>query len=223
MSQAGKFIPGGAGRKVTQKLRTGPIRAPDGPPGEEGAPKKGKGANRLLQRAGGLTKQVPKNRRLPIMIMSGLVCCLLVSVAWYEVGVLPAKREAEMERQKEIAAQKELADNLAAQKAAEEARLKAEQNAKATVIVSSQPAGSVTIGNEHKSTPATFDDVTPGKITVTIDADGYETYSQDMTVAADKPTDLGTVQLVPQSGNLSLSSPQSDVTYTLTGAEWLHA
>ena len=215
MSQAGKFIPGGSGRKVnTEKLRTGPIRAPDGPGGGE-APKKG--GNRLFQR-GAMTKNpVPKNRRLPIMIMSALVCCFLVSAGWYELGVLPAKKQAEADAAAAAAAQKQLADEQAAAAAAEAAREAAAKAARATVIVASNPAGTAIIGNEHKSTPATFDDIAPGKITVIVQSDGYEDYRQDMTVTADKPTDLGTIQLAPQQGNLALSTPQSDVVYTLTG------
>jgi hypothetical protein len=38
-------------------------------------------------------------------------------------------------------------------------------------------------------------------------------------VTADKPTDLGTIQLVPLTGNLSLVTSQTDVTYTLTGPD----
>jgi hypothetical protein len=216
MSQGGKFIPGGAGRKTTaaEKLRTGPIRAPDG---SSPAPEPARKGNRLFQRGAVTKNQVPRNRRLPILIMSGVVCLLLVSFAWYEVGVLPAQREAEAEHQKELLAQKQLADNLAAQKAAQDAEIAKEKNARATVTVTSTPDGTAMIGEERKPTPATFDDVVPGKITVTVQAPGYEDYHQDLNVTADKPTDLGTIQLSPQVGNLSFSSPQTDVSYTLTG------
>jgi hypothetical protein len=215
MSQAGKFIPGGSGRKVnTEKLRTGPIRAPD-PAGGAGPPKKG--GNRLFQRGGGLTKPVPQNRRLPIMIMSALVCLFLVSAGWYELGVLPARKQAEAEAAAAAAYQKQLADEQAAAAKAEAARLAAEQAARATIVVNSNPSGTAIIGDEHKATPATFTDIPPGKITVVVQSDGYEDYQQDMNVTADKPTDLGTIQLVQQTGNLALSSPQNDVAYTLTG------
>jgi hypothetical protein len=217
MSQAGKFIPGGSGRKVnTEKLRTGPIRAPDGSGGGE-APKKGGGGNRLFQRGSVTKKPVPQNRRLPIMIMSALVCCFLVSAGWYELGVLPARKQAEANAAAAAAYQKQLADEQAAAAKAEADRLAAEQAARATVVVNSNPAGTAIIGDEHKATPATFSDITPGRITVVVQSDGYEDYRQDMNVTADKPTDLGTIQLAPQTGNLALSSPQSDVVYTLTG------
>jgi formylglycine-generating enzyme required for sulfatase activity len=50
-----------------------------------------------------------------------------------------------------------------------------------------------------------------------IHLDGYEDYKQDVTVTADKPTDLGTITLAQKAGNLSLTSAQSGVTYTITG------
>jgi hypothetical protein len=159
---------------------------------------------------------VPKNRRLPIVVMSALVCCLLVSVAWYEVGVLPVKRQMEAEHERELEAQKQLADTIAAQQAAQEALLK-QQQARVTVTVDSQPAATVTIGAERKQTPATFDDIVPGTATVLIQADGYEDYRKDLTAVANQPIDLGTIQLVPKTGDLSISSPQSAVDYTLTG------
>src|ERR1019366_10238179 len=42
-------------------------------------------------------------------------------------------------------------------------------------------------------------------------------YKHDVTVTADKPTDLGTIDLAQMAGDLSLTSPQSSVTYKLTG------
>jgi hypothetical protein len=218
MSRAGKFIPGGAGRKTSSLgVRTGPIRAPDGSaaPGG-GKPEPGKKENRLFTK-GGLTRAVPKDRRMPIMIMSGITCFLLVSVAWWFMGVLPAKRAYQAEVEKEAAVQKQLADEKAAEQAKAVADAKARAAALATVIVNSVPSGSVTIGNAHLPTPATFTDVTPGKINVLIQAPGYEDYQQDLTAASDKPTDLGTIQLVPLAGNLSLTTAEKDITYTLTG------
>jgi formylglycine-generating enzyme required for sulfatase activity len=50
-----------------------------------------------------------------------------------------------------------------------------------------------------------------------IHQDGYEEYKQEITISATEPSNLGTIQLVPMAGNLSLSSPQSDVTYKITG------
>ncbi len=219
MSRAGKFIPGGAGRKTTSVgVRTGPIRAPaEGSTSPDGKGDPAKKGNRIFNK-GGLTKlPVPKNRRPAIVVMSAVVCCLLVSVAWYEMGVLPAKRAYQAELEKEAADQKQLADALAAQKAQAEAIAKQQASARATVTVNSVPAGKVTIGDSQLPTPATFGAVPPGKITVVVQAPGYEDYRTDLTVTADKPTDLGTIQLAPLLGGLSLTSPQSDLTYTLTG------
>ena len=212
MSRAGKFIPGGAGRKTADgENRTGPIRAPDGSEPPPKAP------GRLLSRGAGLMKPVPKSRRLPILVMSSITCCLLVSVAWYEVGVVPAQRQAALEHQHEVTAQKQLADALAAEKARQEAMEKEQLAGHTTLTVDSKPPGTVTIADDRKATPATFSHVAIGKVTVLIQADGYEDYRQDFDLTGNQPVDLGTIQLTPQTGNLSLTSLQKDVTYTLTG------
>jgi hypothetical protein len=215
MSQAGKFIPGGANRKSGKVAsRTGPIRATDGPdpssPGSGPASRK-----RFLGKGSGLVKPVPKKNRLPILIMSSITCCALVSVAWYEFAVLPAKRQAELDHQQVLAAQKQLADELAAQKAAQLAALKAAE-AHATVTVNSVPSGTASVADVHQSTPATFS-LPAGKATVFIQSPGYEDFRKEINVTADQKLDLGTIQLVPETGNLSLSSPEEGVTYTLTG------
>jgi hypothetical protein len=91
--------------------------------------------------------------------------------------------------------------------------------APAIVMVDSSPAATATIGAESLATPATFKDVTAGKVTITLHADGYTDYRQDLQVSADKATDLGKISLARAHGNLTLSSPQKDVTYTLTGPD----
>ena len=55
-------------------------------------------------------------------------------------------------------------------------------------------------------------------MTVLIQADGYEDYRQDVTVtdSASQPI-WCTIELLQKEGNLSLSSPQSSVNYSLTG------
>ena len=209
MSQAGKFIPGGSGRKSTPIEGPSPIRGPGGEP----PPKKG--GKRGSARTAGLTKPVPDNRKLPILIMSSFVCCLLVSVAWYQLGVLPSRRALAAEQQRAALSEKQLAASLAAQQASEKANLT--HDAVATVVINSTPAGSATVGDVTKPTPATFDHVTPGPVTVTVHADGYEDFHRDLTVSASKPTDLGTVQLAPNVGDLTLSSPQKEVHYAITG------
>ena len=219
MSRAGKFIPGGgAGNRPSGEggtgVRTGPIRAPvPGTPAPDPAsPKKttGKGSS--------LIKPVAKSQRIPIMVMSAVVCCLLVSFAWYEFAVVPAQREVAAAQQNAAAIQKQLAD-AQAEFAKQQAAMKQQAAAvRATLTVDSKPSGAtVTIGDSRKQTPATFDDLIPGSVSVLIHADGYEDYKQNVTVTADKPTDLGTVELILKAGSLSLTSPQSDVQYTLTG------
>ena len=62
-----------------------------------------------------------------------------------------------------------------------------------------------------------FPTLIPGPYTVKITLDGYEDYKTDVTISPDKPVDLGTVNLEAKAGNLSLTSHESEVTYTLTG------
>jgi hypothetical protein len=162
---------------------------------------------------------VSKGQRLPIVIMSALVCCLLVSVGWYNLAYAPALRQVADFKQQlaeaNSAAQKASADQ---QKAREEA-LKKLATVRGTLTVDSNPTGAtVTIGDFRKTTPANFADIVPGTFSIVIHADGYEDYRQDVTVTADRATDLGTIQMVQKTGNLSLTSPQSDVTYKITGA-----
>jgi len=219
MSRAGKFIPGGAGRKTGAigapgSGKTGPIRAPV----PDGGPSGGSSGKKMFTRGAGLVKPVAKSQRMPIVLMSAGVCCFLFLVAYYFV-YLPEVQRAAAADQRALAARKELDDALAAQKKADEDRKKLQAAALATVIVDSHPSGaSVTIGNSHKKTPATFSDVVPGAATVVIQAPGFRDYTQDITVAANKPLDLGTIELGQKVGNLSLSSPQSGVNYVLTGA-----
>ena len=215
MSRAGKFIPGGGNKSGDTGNRTGPIRAPvpGAPVTPEPAAKKATGI-----KGSSLIKPVAKGQRLPIVIMSAVVCCLLVSFAWYEFALVPAKLQSEaMQKQltDALAAQKKAQDDLAAQQAAAQVQKAAER---ATLTVDSTPPGAmVTIGDVSKAAPATFSDLAPGKVTVSIHADGYEDSKQDVTVTVDKPTDLGTIALVQKAGNLSITSPQTDVEYSLTG------
>jgi len=217
MSRAGKFIPGGGGKAA----RTGPIRAPEpgatgtGPiPSGGGAPSGGK----KPFGKGSLVKPVAKNQRLPIAIMSAFVCCLLVSVAWYTLAYLPAMRTLAAAQQAVADYKKQLADQAAAdaKARADAAALAAAQ--RGVLTVDSNPGGAtVTMGDFRGTAPVKFTNIIPGPFSLVIHADGYEDYKQDVTVAADQPTDLGTIALVLKTGNLSLSSPQSNVTYTITG------
>jgi hypothetical protein len=215
MSRAGKFIPGGSGKSGDPANRTGPIRAP-APGAEPGEPAPKKAAGGGL--GASLKKPVAKGLRLPIVIMSAAVCCMLVSFAWYEFALVPAKLAADAEKKHaaDIQAQLDAERDKEAKEAA--AAAAAAVKARATLTVSSNPPGAiVTIGDVHKPTPATFDALTPGTVTVHIEADGYADYKQDVTVTADKPTDLGTIILSQKMGNISISSPQAEVEYSLTG------
>jgi hypothetical protein len=221
MSRAGKFIPGGSGKSGR---RTGPIRAPDpdaprSATGELPVPGGGAGPKkRTFGRGSSLIKPVAKNQRLPIAVMSGFVCCLLVSAGWYFLAYVPAIKRNEASQQ-QLAAEKAGEAQRAAD--AEKARIaaaNAEAAAHGVLTVDSNPTGAtVTMGDFKATTPAKFSDASPGPFTLVIKADGYDDYRQDVTITANKPTDLGVIQLIPKTGNLSLTSPQSNVTYTITG------
>ena len=165
-----------------------------------------------------MVKPVSKNQRLPIAIMSAVVCCMLVSFAWYEFALVPARLAADAARKSAADSQQQLADEKAAEaKRAADAAV-ATASARATLTIdSTTPGAVVTIGNAQKSVPATFSDLLPGTVTVTVHADGYDDYKQTVPVTVDKPTDLGSVALVLKAGSLSLTSPQTDVAYSLTG------
>ncbi len=215
MSRAGKFIPGGGGNKAGDAAnRTAPIRAPE--PG--GPVPEGTATRKIPVKGSSLIRPVQKNQRLPIVIMSAAVCCLLVSVAWYEFAVVPTKR-AQILMQQQM--QKQIDDALAAKKKAQDDLVKQEavvQGKRATLTVDSKTPGAVIIiGNAHKTAPATFDNLTAGTVNILIQADGYEDYRQDVAVNVDKPTDLGTISLVEKVGSLSISSPQTEVEYSLAG------
>jgi hypothetical protein len=213
MSRAGKFIPGGGSGKAA---RTGPIRAPDPKaPTDPSAP--GGGGKKPFGK-GSLVKPVAKSQKLPIVIMSGIVCCLLVSVGWYTLAYLPAVRARDAAQQANAALQKQLADQQAAEQKAKDAAAEALAAERGILTVDSNPTrATVTMGDFRGTAPVKFTNIIPGPFTLVIHADGYEDYRQDVTVAADQPTDLGTIVLVQKTGNLSLTSPQSGVTYTLTG------
>ena len=173
---------------------------------------------------GSLVKPVAKSQRLPIAIMSAIMCCILVSTAWYTLAYLPALRQiADMQTRlnNEITNDKLAKEEAENARQAEIAKLAAERG---ILTVDSNPTGAnVIIGDFKQTTPAKFTDLIPGTFSILIQAEGYEDYKQDVTVTADKPTDLGTITLAQKTGNLSLSSAQSGVTYKITGpADYAH-
>jgi hypothetical protein len=215
MSRAGKFIPGGSGKSGR---RTGPIRAPEPGSAPGGDPSTPGGKKKPFGKGLGFNKPVAKNQKLPIAIMSGAVCCLLVSAAWYFMAYLPAKKqhEADVARYNQMVID-DANDRARVQKQHDD-EVKATAEAHGTLTVDSNPTGaSVGMGDFKGTTPASFADASPGPYTVVIKMDGYEDYRQDVIVTADKSTSLGIIQLVPKEGNLALTSPQSNVTYTITG------
>jgi len=218
MSRAGKFIPGGSGRKASgalSKSGPAPIRVDDVPMPDE--PKGDKPGGRKLFPKGGLRAPVAKKNRLPITIMSAVVCGFLVCFAQYILVTKPAQQRA-------LAAQQALATDQAAEKAREDAQAAKDAAAaklKAALIsvkVDSNPSGaSVTLGDAQKTTPATFPDVEPGTINLLIHLDGYHDYQQKIVAQAGAPLDLGVIALAQRTGSITLSSAETGITYTLTG------
>jgi len=217
MSRAGKFIPGGGSSKAK---RTGPIRAPDpsAPPGEPASPSAGSLVKKTFGK--GLVKPVGKGIRPMIAIMSAAVCCLLISAGWYFMAYQPAIRDkaayaALIQKMKDDDAARIAAENKA--KADEEAKLSA---LRGILTADSNPTGAaVRMGDFQGTTPVKFSSIIPGPYTLTIHLDGYEDYKQEVTIEADKPTDLGTIVLAQKTGGLALTSPQNNVTYKLTGPD----
>jgi hypothetical protein len=217
MSRAGKFIPGGSGRKASGALaKSGPapIRIEDTP--QPDAPKGDKGGRKLFPK-GGLRQPVAKKNRLPITIMSALVFCFLVCFAQYVLVSRPAQEHARD-------AQQALAANQAAEKvraAAQAAKDEAAAKLKAALItikVDTNPSGaSVTVGGEQKITPASFANVVPGTVNLLIHLDGYHDYQQKIVAQAGTPLDLGVIALAQRTGSIAFSSAETGMTYTLTG------
>ena len=217
MSRAGKFIPGGAGRKSSGSLskgadRTGPIRVPDDP----AAPSADEPKRKLFPK-GGLRAPVPKKNRLPITLMSAVVCGFLVWFAQYTLVTLPAQKRAQLAEQAQQQAQQALLAEQVAEKAKADAATKLGAE-KISVKVDSNPSGaSVTLGDEQKTTPATFAGVTPGTIALLIHLDGYRDYEQKITAQPGQPLDLGVIPLAQRTGSISLTGDHDGLTYTITG------
>jgi hypothetical protein len=217
MSRAGKFIPGGSGRKASGSLpkgdELGPIRVPD-----EQRPGEGPGGpSRKLFPKGGLRQPVPKKNRLPITLMSGLVFGFIIWFAQYEMVSRPAQIRAMQAEAAQQKAQQELADAQAADKTRADTGAKLDAQ-KITVKIDTNPSGaSVTLGAEQKTTPATFTGVAPGTIDLLVRLDGYRDYQQKITAQPGQPLDLGVIPLAARTGSIALSSAQDGLTYTITG------
>jgi hypothetical protein len=218
MSRAGKFIPGGSGRRASGSLPkgeegAGPIRVTD----EQAAAGSPGASPRKLFPKGGLRQPVPKKNRLPITIMSALVFGFLLWFAQYIWVTRPAQQQALNAELAQIQAQQALNAEQTADKAKADAAAKLDA-AKITVKVDSNPTGAtVTLGSEQKTTPATFTGVAPGTIDLLIHLDGYRDYQQKITAQAAQPLDLGVIPLAHRTGSIALSSAEDGLTYTLTG------
>ena len=96
-----------------------------------------------------------KSQRLPIVIMSAIVCCLLVSVAWYTLAYLPAQRQIAAFKQQiadAAGAGTHKPDSTPKKHAGE--RSPWQQTERGILTVDSNPTGAtVTIGDFRKHDP----------------------------------------------------------------------
>ena len=220
MSRAGKFIPGGSNKGK----RTGPIRAPEAgaPAGGNGGasePTPGGDGKKKLLNVGGLRKPINKSQKWPIYAMSGAVLAVLVFSAAYFMIYLPDQRQIASFKQL-LDEEKQHEKDEADQRAKDEATKLAQQAAQRGVLsVDTNPSGALIKAGDstQMQAPAKFTNLIPGPCTVTIHLDGYEDYTTSVNITADTPVDLHTITLQQKVGDLSLTSPQSNVTYTLTG------
>ncbi len=216
MSQAGKFVPGGSNKAK----RTGPIRAPGPtPPGGAPSPEGGGEGKKKLLTVGGLRKPISKSQKWPIYAMSGCVLAMLLSAGAYFLIYLPDQRQiAVYKQQLEEEKQREAEDAALRKKEADDAAARAAAQ-RGVLSVDTNPGGAMIKAGDSTQmpAPAKFTNLIPGPCTVTVHLDGYEDYTTNVNITADTPVDLGTISLTQKVGDLSLTSPQANVTYTLTG------
>jgi hypothetical protein len=128
-----------------------------------------------------------------------------------------ARLEAEAEqmraeREKQAAAAKAKADADAEQKRQADAAARAEAerlaNAKGGLLVNTTPSGAtVTLGGEEVQTsPATFRAIHIGKYPLRLSLEGYEPVSREVEVLENDFTNLGTIELVRQTGTVKIES-----------------
>ena len=153
--------------------------------------------------------------------MSAFVCCLLVSVAWYTLAYLPAQRQIaayktadRRQRRWRTKARMTMSETARRPGASAAAAAKGVFNRRQQSHRRRRSRSAIRARRPRPSSPISF----PVTLCGQIHADGYEDYKNgsDHHRRQARRTS-GTVQLVPKTGTLSLTSPQTDVTYTLTG------
>lgn len=151
-------------------------------------------------------------------IISVVFCVLFISIGWYYGMVRPLQLRAATAERAKMKLEKENQELKAKQ--IEDARKAEEERAAARAIVKVDTKPShlqVTMGSVSKTAPATFEGIKPGKATLTINLDGYRTFSKELTLEGNQTYDLGLIEMVAKSGGVKLTSPQEGVTYSLTG------
>ena len=124
-------------------------------------------------------------------------------------GKEKARLEAEAERLRTEREKQQAADKARAEADARERERRA--NAKGGLLVKSVPEGAtVTLGTEDAQTsPATFKGVKIGKYPLRLTREGYEQVSREVEIKENDFTDLGTINLVRETGSVRVESAPS--------------
>lgn len=206
---AGKFFPGGSKRdKPQHEAAPEPIRA------EPPASKKGglfPGAKSRF------SKPLDAKSKPGAMLISILFCVLFISIGWYYFAVRPARMQAAAAAALVAQRDKELAE-LKKKQEEQTVAVKTKSEVPAIVKVDSRPVGAqVSLGGVTKVTPATFQGLPPGKATLNLSLNGYHSVTREISLEGGQTYDLGILELTLRTGTIKLTSPQKDITYTLTG------
>ncbi len=132
------------------------------------------------------------------------------------------KRKADESATQQAAANKAAQELAAKQVAEEKAKAAAEQkrladeaerlaNAKGGLLLKTVPSGAmVTLGGEDvQQSPATFKGVKIGKYPMRVSLDGYEPVSREVEIKENDFADLGTIELVHETGSVRIESEPS--------------
>ncbi len=131
---------------------------------------------------------------------------------------LAEKERLEQEAQAQAkAAEAEEARQLAIKQRQEEEKLKAE--ARGGVLVETEPAGAnITLATEPvQKSPARFVSIKLGTHTITIEKKGFETIEKQVEVKEGVFTNLGTLKLSPETGQVSILSKPAGATVFVQG------
>lgn len=207
---AGKFFPGGSKKgKAPEDAAPEPIRAE--PPASK---KPGLFPNAKSR----FSKPVDSKSKPGVLLMSVAFCILFISTGWYYLAVRPARLQAQAMAAQLAQRDKEVAELKKKQEETQKVVEQKKTEAKSILKVDTRPTGAqVVVAGITKMTPATFEGLSSGKVTLTITLDTYHTLTRELVIEGGQTYDLGILDLSLKSGSLKLTSAQKDATYSLTG------